>query len=607
MQSVRRKRILIDNREISDTPFSSDLNGYREPLLMNCKCVVIGDSVGSKTDLLVSYVDGGLRTECPTTVFDNTTKTVAVDGRCIDLTLWDTSGLEDAPNVRVLAYARNTSVFIVVFSVGHRQSFESVSRVFHPEITKHSPETPYILVGTRTELGARRLITYEQGVAKAKEINAAKYMECSAVTHEGVREVFEEAARCAKAYEQECRIKQLEEEVSALKKELTASLNEVSTITERNQTLNAEVEHLKEGNMNLEARFSALTDEIQKQQKQVEQMISLIPADVSDFTLEKLLGTGASAAAFKVRFSNSPYPGSTTTTSKSTMVMKVLFNWESTPRHTRLRQKYMAECVILSSIPPHPNIIHPLGALVIPRLSDEFIEQIPVTQLAFREMALNKSLALIMPFGGIPLSAFLQSLLHSPSSRPPWDATLNLFLQAVKAVHHLENSKVVHRDIKEDNLLVDPETHKLSLIDFGEATQCRKADLEVTVAADMQLWGNTGTMPPELSSLLRTLRATGPTPFSYSKCDSFAVAVTLWDALLPPDNKFIGSTLNNNMAAFTPVKLSSMLPDPLEFFPPCQGTHSRLATMKEVMIAMMAPEKHARMSCSEAIQCLSSY
>jgi len=128
------------------------------------------------------------------------------DQKPINLGLWDTAGQEDYDRLRPLSYPQ-TDVFLNCFSVVNPASFENVRAKWHPEVSHHCPKTPIILVGTKVDLredgptieklSAKKLapITYEQGLHMMQEIGAVKYMECSALTQQGLKAVFDEAIR----------------------------------------------------------------------------------------------------------------------------------------------------------------------------------------------------------------------------------------------------------------------------------------------------------------------------------------------------------------------------------------------------------------------------
>lgn len=71
------------------------------------------------------------------------------------------------------------------------------------------PNIPIVLVGNKVDLRSDPTtiselakmkqipVTYEQGLSMAEKIGAFKYLECSAKTKEGVRQVFETATRAA--------------------------------------------------------------------------------------------------------------------------------------------------------------------------------------------------------------------------------------------------------------------------------------------------------------------------------------------------------------------------------------------------------------------------
>ena len=129
-----------------------------------------------------------------------------VDGEAIKLSLWDTAGQEEYDRLRPLSYPL-TNIFLVCYSVMRRESYDNVSFKWVPEITHHEPKIPFILVGTKIDLRRNNReeieklqvipLQTEDGETLANKIEAAGFVECSALTQDGLKNVFDEAIRIA--------------------------------------------------------------------------------------------------------------------------------------------------------------------------------------------------------------------------------------------------------------------------------------------------------------------------------------------------------------------------------------------------------------------------
>lgn len=160
-------------------------------------CFFLGDGATGKTCLVESWAENRFPVDYVPTVFENFQTAVCVDNHLIQLAIWDTAGQEEYKRIRTLSYPE-TDVFLVCFSTVSKASLENVSRQWFPELSHYCPEGMRVLVGTKTDLRDQAkkedIVTYEEGMKMAESLGM-KYVECSALMQEGLKDVFETAIR----------------------------------------------------------------------------------------------------------------------------------------------------------------------------------------------------------------------------------------------------------------------------------------------------------------------------------------------------------------------------------------------------------------------------
>ncbi|ANB15191.1 Rho family GTPase RHO1 [Sugiyamaella lignohabitans] len=172
------------------------------------KLVIVGDGACGKTCLLIVFSKGTFPEVYVPTVFENYVSDVEVDGRRVELALWDTAGQEDYDRLRPLSYP-DSNVILICFAIDSPDSLDNVQEKWIAEVLHFCQGIPIILVGCKVDLrddprtieelsrSSQRPVASSEGQAVADKIGAIKYLECSAKNQTGVREVFEHATRAA--------------------------------------------------------------------------------------------------------------------------------------------------------------------------------------------------------------------------------------------------------------------------------------------------------------------------------------------------------------------------------------------------------------------------
>ena len=157
------------------------------------KVLTLGDASVGKSSIVLRYSDNKFNEAWLSTIgVDSKRKIVKIKGETVKVSIWDTAGQEKFQNI-VKQYYNGANGVLLIFDITNKKSFDKIN--FWYKDLKQSVNIDEIfvcLVGNKIDLEENRVISKEEAEEYARE-NNMQYLEVSAKTGEGIKELFDEA------------------------------------------------------------------------------------------------------------------------------------------------------------------------------------------------------------------------------------------------------------------------------------------------------------------------------------------------------------------------------------------------------------------------------
>ncbi|XP_045158586.1 cell division control protein 42 homolog [Mercenaria mercenaria] len=180
------------------------MNDVLNSTMAEVHIVVVGDNNVGKTSLCITFSTGQFPSlftpmECNRVPHE---KDMTVGTETVHVKCTDTEGHEDYDDTRPESYS-DADIFLLCFSVSGPSSFQNIKTKWIPELKRHAPKVPILLVGCKEDTrhgkeSSKDVIKKGQGKKMKKAIKALSYVECSALKKNCVNECFLEAVKVAK-------------------------------------------------------------------------------------------------------------------------------------------------------------------------------------------------------------------------------------------------------------------------------------------------------------------------------------------------------------------------------------------------------------------------
>jgi len=170
------------------------MNESKEKIKYIFKYIIIGNAAVGKSNICFRYTKGEFNEKYQVTInLDFTYKNIKIDDYDCRIQIWDTVGQECFKSVS-RGYYKNSVCALVVYDITNRDSFNNVLS-WIDEVKKNGPNTiTLVLVGNKSDLNDKRVISIEEGENFATNNNMPFY-ETSALTGDNINKLFEDTVK----------------------------------------------------------------------------------------------------------------------------------------------------------------------------------------------------------------------------------------------------------------------------------------------------------------------------------------------------------------------------------------------------------------------------
>ena len=166
---------------------TNNANGYD----MIFKIVLIGDTSVGKTNILSKYLTDEFDAKSKATVsVEFSVKNFKIENNIVKVQIWDTAGEERYRSI-TNAYYKGAKGSLLVYDITNKKSFENVEKWISDLKANADEDISMILLGNKTDLEDKRVVTTEEGKNKAEFYNLT-FMETSALNGNNIQEAFNE-------------------------------------------------------------------------------------------------------------------------------------------------------------------------------------------------------------------------------------------------------------------------------------------------------------------------------------------------------------------------------------------------------------------------------